>query len=80
MTQFTAADLKTALTVTSAAKEMGLSRQAVWGMLRRYELVYVSLGVRHKRIPRSEVDRWVQSRVVRGPEDDRRLRDGRRKP
>lgn len=81
MTQFTAADIKDSLSVVGVAREMGISRQAVWGMLQRGEMHYVSpAGGRHKWIPRSEIQRWIDNHTVRGLADIRRLRDGRRKP
>lgn len=78
--KFTAADVKTALTVTKLANTMGYSRQAVSGMIQRGEMHYVSpAGGKHKKIPLCEMQRWIDEHTVRSLEDVRRLRDGRRK-
>lgn len=67
------------LTVTAAAKLMSLSRWTLQGKLRRFELRYIPLGRRHKRIPRAEVERWIRENTVGSHEELRSALDGRRK-
>lgn len=73
------------LTIKAAAKYLGFDRRIVAGMCNRGQLAFVCCldangkpSRIHRRIPRVEVDRWIEANTIRTPEQFRRALDNRR--
>ena len=67
------------LTLREAAALLGFSPDKVGDMCRLGQLSFIPLGRRHKRIARTEVERWVRDSQIHNGPAYRKAADGRRK-
>ena len=74
-----------ALTIKAAALALGLDRKAVAGLCRRGELGFypcISPDGKpsriHRRIPLSEIQKYIAAHTIHSPEQFKRALDGRR--
>lgn len=69
------------LTVSGAARVLGVSRYTVSDMCRRFELRWLPWrGSKvHKRIPRAEIDRYIRAHTVGNAHQVQLAIDGRRR-
>jgi excisionase family DNA binding protein len=57
-----------ALRVTEAAATLGISRSSIYSLIRSGLIGYVRLAGGSIRVPASEIDRFIDSNVVRSEE------------
>lgn len=76
-----------AYTIKAVAAGLGFDRRAVAAMCARGELGFVpcrdangKASRIHKRVPHTEVIRWLAANTIRTPEQFKAALDGRRKP
>lgn len=73
-------------TVTAAAQVLGMDRKTVGKMCARFELAWVPSGERYgkhkerinKRIPLTELQRWIRAHTVHDAAELRQALDGRK--
>ena len=67
------------LTMTEAAQVIGVSRWFIQALCRKGELRFIPLGRKHKRIARTEIDRWIRDSQVFNDDAFKKVVDRRRK-
>lgn len=53
-------DGKALLTVAEAGAYLGIGRTLAWELIRKRQLPYIRLGQRCVRVPRRELDAWIE--------------------